>query len=152
MIAKDGIAPVNATMYCQVAGGLQHLRMTHPDISFIMNKISQFMHALSEHHWGAVKCLFRYLNGTRSLGIWLLAYTPLSLHGFFDADCASNLDDHTSISAFLIFLGANPISRSSTKQCNVARSYTKAEYRAIAAVAVELQWVKSLLSKLLAPV
>ena len=66
------------------------------------------MHTLSEHHWGAVKRLFRYLSGTRSLGIRLFADTPLILHGFSDADWAGNLDDRTSTRAFHIFLGANP--------------------------------------------
>ena len=28
LTTKDGTAPVNATMYCQVVGDLQHLRMT----------------------------------------------------------------------------------------------------------------------------
>ena len=28
LTTKDGTAPVNATMYCQVVGGLKHLRMT----------------------------------------------------------------------------------------------------------------------------
>ena len=46
----DGTAPVNATMYRQVVGGFQHLRMTQLDISFAMNKLSQFMHAPSKHH------------------------------------------------------------------------------------------------------
>ena len=50
LIAKDGTAPINATMYCQGVGGLQHLRMTRADISFSMNKLSQFMHWPSEHH------------------------------------------------------------------------------------------------------
>ena len=54
--------------------------------------------------------------------------------------------------AFLIFLSANPISWSSTKQRIVAHSSTEAQYRAITAAAIELQWVKSLLSELLAPV
>ena len=73
------------------------------------------MNAPSEHHWGSIKRLLRYLDGTRSLGIRLLAETPQTLHDFFDVDWASNLDDHTSTSDFLIFLGANPISLSSTK-------------------------------------
>ena len=76
LIANDGIAPVNGTMYRQVIGGLQHLQITQPDISFVVNKLSWFMHASSEHHWGAVKRLLRYLNGTRSLGIRLFANTP----------------------------------------------------------------------------
>ena len=40
LIAKDGIASVNSTMYSQVVGGLQHLWMTRPDISFVVNKLS----------------------------------------------------------------------------------------------------------------
>ena len=65
---------------------------------------------------------------------------------------AGNPVARTSIGAFLIFLGANPISWSSTKQRTVARSSIEAEYHAIAAVAIELQWVKSLLLELLVPV
>ena len=78
-----------------------------------------------------------------------LCLTPQTLHDFFDADWADNLDDRTSTCVFLIFLGANPISLSSTKQRIVARSSTEAEHRAIAATATKLQWVKSLLSELL---
>ena len=50
LTATDGSTPVNGTMYCQVIGGLQHLRMTRPDISFTMNKLSQFMYEPSENH------------------------------------------------------------------------------------------------------
>ena len=106
----------------------------------------------SEHHWGLVKCLLCYLNGTRSLGIWLLTDSSQTLHSFSDVDWAGNLDDRTSTSVFLIFLGANPISWSSTKQRTVARSSTEAEYRVIVTATVKLQWVKSLLSELLIPV
>ena len=108
LAAKDGTAWVNATMYCQVFGGLQHHRTIGLNISFVVNKLSQFMHTLSEHHWGAVKRLLRYLNSTRSLGIWLLADTPLTLHSFSIVDWDGNPNDCTSTRAFLIFLGANP--------------------------------------------
>ena len=45
LTAIDGTASVNATMYRQVVSGLQHLKMTRPDISLTVNKLSQFMHA-----------------------------------------------------------------------------------------------------------
>ena len=96
LTAKDGTTPVNVTMYCQVVGGLQHLWMTQPDISFSVNKLFQLMHAPSEHHWGTVKHLLCYLNGIRSLGIQVLADTPLTLLGFSDEKWVGNLDDHTS--------------------------------------------------------
>ena len=110
LIVTDGSAPINATMYRQVVGGLQHLRIIRLDISFFVNKLSQFMHVPSEHHWGGVKRLLRYLNGTRFLGMWLFADTPLTLLNFPNADYAGNPNDRTSTDAFLIFLGANPIS------------------------------------------
>ena len=69
LTANDGTMSVNATMSRHVVGGIQHLRITWPDISFVVNKLAQFMHMPSNHHWGAVKRLLRYLNGTRSLGI-----------------------------------------------------------------------------------
>ena len=50
LTANDGIAPVNGTIYRQVVGGLQHIRMTQLDISFVVNKLSQFLHASSEHY------------------------------------------------------------------------------------------------------
>ena len=76
----------------------------------------------------------------------------LTLYGFSDTDWASNPNDCTSTDVFLIFLGAKPISWSSTKQCTIAYSSTEAEYRAIVAAVAELQWVKSLLLELLVPV
>ena len=40
LTANDGTAPVNATMYCQVIDGLQHLHMTRLNISFVVNNLS----------------------------------------------------------------------------------------------------------------
>ncbi|KAG6467926.1 hypothetical protein ZIOFF_072491 [Zingiber officinale] len=122
----------DATKFRQVVGSLQHLCMTLSYISFMVNKLSQFMHTPSETYWGAVKHLLRYLNGTRDLGIHLLADTHLTLIGFFDADWVGDSDDQCSTGAFIIFLGTNPVSWKSTKQRTVAHSSTEAEYRAIA--------------------
>ena len=74
------------------------------------------------------------------------------MHGFSYADLASNPDDSTSTGAFLIFLGANPISLSFRKQHTVASSSTEAEYHAIAATIAKLHWVKWILSDLLTSV
>ena len=50
LTANDGTTSVNATMYRRVIGCLQYLWMTRLEISFFVNKLSQFMHASSEHH------------------------------------------------------------------------------------------------------
>jgi hypothetical protein len=58
---NDGSAVVNPTEYRKVIGALQYLSLTRPDISFAVNKLSQFMHCPSTIHWTATKRLLRYL-------------------------------------------------------------------------------------------
>jgi len=60
------------------------------------------------------------------------------LRGFSDADWGGDLDDRKSTTAFIIFLGDNPISWRTRKQKVVARSSTEVEYRALATAASEL--------------
>jgi hypothetical protein len=47
---NDGSATVNPTEYRKVIGALQYLSLTQPDISFAVNKLSQFMHCPSTIH------------------------------------------------------------------------------------------------------
>ena len=70
--------------------------------------------------------------------------SPQTLHAFADADWAGDPNDQTSTSTYVIFFCANPISWSSTKQKTVARSYTEAEYRAIASAVAEVNWIMNL--------
>jgi hypothetical protein len=127
LVLKDGSPPANATKYRSVIGALQYLNLTRPDISFTVNKLSQFMHCPTKSHWIATKCLLRYLKGTIFHDLHLRRHRNPSLHALSDADWAGNLDDRTSTTAYVIFLGNNPISWSSRKQRSVARSSTEAE-------------------------
>lgn len=45
----DGTASFNSTEFCLVIGSLQYLSLTRPDISFAVNKLSQFMHKPTPH-------------------------------------------------------------------------------------------------------
>ena len=63
-------------------------------------------------------------------------------------DWAGNYDDWTFTSAYISFIGVNPISWSSKKQRAVARSSTKAKYRALANAASETLWFLSLFKEL----
>ena len=113
LVLKDGSPPANATEYRSVIGALQYLNLTRPDISFSVNKLSQFMHCPTESHWIATKHLLRYLKGTIFHGLHLRMHRNPSLYAFSDADWAKNLDDRASTTAYVIFLGGNSISWSS---------------------------------------
>ncbi|KAK0590666.1 hypothetical protein LWI29_030141 [Acer saccharum] len=145
---NDGSAPMDITQYRQVLGSLQYLSRTRPDVSFAVNKLSQFMHRPTTTHWNAVKRALRYLNGSFDHGLLITRNTPLNLHAFSDADWVGDPDDRRSTTAYIVFLGSTPISWSSKKQTTVARSSTEAEYRAIASTAAELNWIGQLLIEL----
>ncbi|GMP52692.1 hypothetical protein CsSME_00018407 [Camellia sinensis var. sinensis] len=98
------------------------------------------MHAPTVGHFAAVKWILRFVQGTLPHG---LHFTPSSfdLHGFSDANWASDIHDRKSISGYCVFLGANLVSWSAKKQATVSRSSTKAEYCALADIAAELCWI-----------
>jgi hypothetical protein len=57
------------SLYQSIVGSLQYLSLTHPDLSFVVNRVCQCMHRPLKPHWQAVKCILRYLKHTLSHGL-----------------------------------------------------------------------------------
>ena len=138
-------------LYRSVVGALQYVTITRPEITFCVNKVCQFMHRPLLTHWKAVKRILRYLQGSISFGLHLRSSPCLRLFAFCDSDWGSDPDDRRSTSGHCVFLGPNIISWMSKKQAVVSRSSTEAEYRSMASVVAELQWIRTLLSELHLP-
>ena len=56
--------------YRSLIGKFLYLNLTRPDISFVVQQLSQFMHAPRKPHWQVAQHVLHYLNGTRDLGIY----------------------------------------------------------------------------------
>ncbi|WJZ87694.1 hypothetical protein VitviT2T_007058 [Vitis vinifera] len=144
----SGTTLTNCTEYRTLVGNLQYLSLTCPDISYVVNKLSQFIHRPTSEHWNAAKLLLRYLCGTLTHGLFLHKANTFSLHAFSYADWVVNKDDYTSTSAYIVYLGYHPISWSSKKQCTVVQSSIEAEYQLVSSITSEINWICSLLTKL----
>ncbi|XP_052723839.1 receptor-like protein EIX2 [Vigna angularis] len=90
----------------------------------------------------------RYIKSKPSEGLFFAADSPMHLKAFRDSDCATCPNTRRSTTGFCIFLCSSLISWKSKNQSTVSRSSTKAEYRALAAIVCEIQWIYYLLQDL----
>jgi len=126
---------------------------TRPDTTHAVNMISRHMSNPSHEHMIMVKRVFRYLSGTRTLG---LLYNnenqhqggDIELTGYCDADWGGDLTDRKSTTGYCTMMNGNLVSWQSKKQPTVALSSTEAEYMAINDVAKEIMWMRMILGEL----
>jgi hypothetical protein len=144
----DGSSGVDPTPYRKLVGSLQYLAFTRPDVSFAVNRLSQFMHSPSQLHWQALKRVLRYLKGTIHHGLYLQRGSFLDIKAFLDSDWGGVSTCGRSTTAYILYLGSNIISWRSARQKSVSRSSTEAEYKALANAAAEITWVQHLLTDL----
>lgn len=128
---EEGEPTVDGKLYRSVVGTLQYVTITRPELSFSVNKVSQYMACPLDTHWKAVKRIVRYLSGTIDYGLQIKA-SDFKLCGFSDSDWASDVDDRRSTTGYCVFFGGNLVSWCSKKQKVVSRSSTEAEYRSLA--------------------
>ncbi|GKB12366.1 ribonuclease H-like domain-containing protein [Tanacetum coccineum] len=150
-LGPDGVPVQDPTMYRSLAGGLQYLTFTRPDLSYAVQQICLYMHDPREPHLAALKCILRYVQGTLDLGLHLYASSTTSLVSYTDADWAGCPSTRRSTSGYCVFLGDNLLSWSAKRQHTLSRSSAEVEYRGVANVVAETTWLCNLLRELHSP-
>ena len=82
----DGDLLPDPLLYRQLMGSLNYLTITRPDISFVVQQVSQFMHSPRHLHLAAVRRIIPYLKGSSHRGLIFLAGTTLKLSAYNDAN------------------------------------------------------------------
>ncbi|GKB08731.1 ribonuclease H-like domain-containing protein [Tanacetum coccineum] len=150
-LSADGAPISDSTLYRSLAGALQYLTFTRPDISYAVQQVCLFMHDPREPHLSALKRILRYVRGTLSYGLQLYSSTTSSLVAYSDADWAGCPTTRRSTSGYCVFLGNNLLSWSSKRQFTLSRSSAEAEYRGVANAVAETCWLRNLLRELHTP-
>ncbi|KAJ9560701.1 hypothetical protein OSB04_005861 [Centaurea solstitialis] len=150
-LAVDGEPVPDPTLYRSLAGALQYLTFTRPDIAYAVQQVCLFMHDPRIPHLNALKRILRYLKRTLSHGLHIKASAVDRLVAYSDADWAGCPTTRRSTSGFCVYLGDNLVSWSSKRQHVVSRSSAEAVYRGIAIVVAETAWLRNLLLELCCP-
>jgi hypothetical protein len=84
----DGAPLADASAYRSLAGALQYLTLTRPDLAYAVQQVCLFMHDPRESHLSFLKRILRYVKGTLSYGLRIGTSPVDSLTAYSDADWA----------------------------------------------------------------
>jgi hypothetical protein len=147
----DPLSAQDATKYRSIVKALHYLTLTHPNISFAINKVCQYLHAPTSIHWTTVKQILQFPKYTIDTNFVIQSSLSTMLSTFSDADWMGCSNDRKSTCGFAVFLSPNLISWSAKKQKIVSHSSSKAKYKAMVDATAEIIWVQSLLHELCVP-
>lgn len=80
----------NPSLFGSAIGALQYLTNTRLDISFLVNKLSQFLNKPTVMHWQSLKQILRYLKGSLNYSLQIKLAHFLLLNGYSDAESKVN--------------------------------------------------------------
>jgi transposase InsO family protein len=155
--------PTDRQCYMEMTGTLMYAAIsTRPDIAHAVHYLASHMQEPRQRHMQAAERVFRYLAGTKDLGLVFgsrngdtvgdsrgrKAQVQVDVCAFSDADWANDKGDRKSVSGWVAKLNGDPVSWSSKKQRVVALSTCEAELYAEAAAIQEVLWLRGLMEEL----
>ncbi|XP_019055438.1 PREDICTED: uncharacterized protein LOC109115681 [Nelumbo nucifera] len=110
-LSKDDGSPLeDPTVYRQLVGSLICLTIAWPDISYVVQIVSQFVSSPRQPHLSTVHWIRRYVRGTLLDWIFFSSSSPIHLIAYGDADWAGCPNTRRSTTGWCVFLGNSLIS------------------------------------------
>ena len=133
-LKKNKCESVSQYEYAKIIGSVMFImNYTHPDITYVVSRLSCYIHNPSSEHWNALYRLLKYLKGTMDRGLHLCKF-PTMLEGYYDANWVTNT------------LGGGAISWKFAKQTCIARSTMESEFIALELAGQEAESLRNLLA------
>jgi hypothetical protein len=106
-LARDSGPPIeDVSQFRSIAGALQYLTFTRPNIAYTVQQICLHMHDPRKPHLTAMKRILRYLQGTPDYGLLLCHSSSSDLVVYTNANWAGCPDTRRSTSGYVVFLRA----------------------------------------------
>ncbi|KAH7644609.1 retrovirus-related pol polyprotein from transposon tnt 1-94 [Dermatophagoides farinae] len=140
----DTESPTNEDYpYRQAVGALLYLSCkTRPDIAYTVSLLARFTNAPNEIHVKSIKRLFRYLNGTRSVGICLGGEVPKSIVGYADADLAGDKIGGKTTTGHIVYFGGPIIWKTHLQKCTIDNT-CEAEYISASLCSKDMKYIRN---------
>ena len=94
----------NEKLYHNTVGALWYITITRLEVSYIVNKLSRFLHCPTDMYRKACKWVLRCLHGSIDHGLHIQSASGFSLTSFSYADWIRCVDDPRSANGFYVFL------------------------------------------------
>lgn len=94
---KDDVEIEDQKLYRRLIGRVLYLTVTRPDITYVVQHLSQFMHCLKQSHNDVTLRIVPYIKNQLGLDIFFPADNYLNLKVFCDSVWASCLMTRRSI-------------------------------------------------------
>jgi hypothetical protein len=86
LLPNQGEALSHPERYRRIVDKLKYLTVTHPDISFAVSVVSQFLNSPCERHWEAFIHILKYIKGALGHGLLYEDKVHTQVVGYSDAD------------------------------------------------------------------
>ena len=140
-LSKDtGELLPDSSKYRRLISKLMYLTLSRLDITYAVNRLSQFLAKPRVPHMQVATRILQYVKGTPGQGIFFPSDSDLQLKAYCDADWARCPYIRKSLTRYYVFLGDALISWRSKKQSMVSRS--------MASTTCEVTWILFLLRDL----